>query len=53
MVISPPPPKPATARMASRSSMERAAAQPRQPSMKATVATKKQARRPKRSDRRP
>jgi len=53
MVINPPPPNPDNALIRLSSIMFRAAAHPRHPSMNVTVDTKKQTRRPNRSEKRP
>lgn len=53
MVISPPPPNPVKARMMSSVNMFGATAQPKQPSMKVIVDTRKQTRLPKMSENRP
>jgi len=53
MVIKPPPPNPDSARIKFSSVIFLAAAHPRQPSMNVTVETKKQTRRPNRSEKRP
>lgn len=53
MVIKPPPPNPDSARIMLSSVMLRAAAHPRQPSINVVVDTKKQTRRPNKSEKRP
>ena len=53
MVMSPPPPKPVKALMRTSMIMLDATAQPRHPSMKVTVDTKKHTRLPKMSEKRP
>lgn len=53
MVIKPPPPTPVNARMIFKKTTSRATAHPRHPVKKVIVAVKKQARRPRRSEKRP